>query len=179
MTILASRASRVMDVARHIVLRDYQDGLEAGDGAILEAPVLFNPRFHAGLIEAVLHVVSVDAGGGDVWLDILSRAHPPVDVGRRWLKLLLLRVLARGGATMSQKSVTSESFALERSALEAVARRQLLGGCWRRSWTWLVARKRYRATLAAIKAASLHRTVLQAQLSLWLAELRRQVEARS
>ena len=67
---------------------------------------------------------------------------------------------------MIEKSITQ--------ALEDFARCQLLGGRCRRACIWLFKRKRYRAAVAAISAPTLHRTVLQAGVKLWLADLRRE-----
>jgi len=62
------------------------------------------------------------------------------------------------------------------NALESFAHRQLLGGRWRRVWRWLFGRKRYRATVTAIRTNALHKNVLVASVRLWLSEVRRQTE---
>ena len=64
-------------------------------------------------------------------------------------------------------------------ALEKFARRQLLGGWFWRTWSWLLYRKRFRAMGAAINAPRLNKSVLTASVRLWLSECRRQAERAS
>jgi len=73
MSVLASRASRYFDDALDVRLRNANDGAEAvTEMAVMEQPILINDRFRTGVVEAVVHTYSLDTGGGNVWLDLLS-----------------------------------------------------------------------------------------------------------